>query len=268
MDARDGIELRCSAIVTRQQAVLLIHRTYDGADDWVLPGGTPRSGESTAACTRREVREETGLWVDPARVAFVLEVVGPETGPRTLDIVFAATESAPSAPPEGRERGMEPLFVPAGRLNQLDLRPPLAGLCAGCSATAGNATPRTWPTCGARTAAPPGRGNRPVQQTRGAHTMTQQHLIGELSVCLEQLQAATTPEAARDVARLRHQVEMGTPADLGAAALRALALADGLCWESLSQGDTAAFARQSKASADLRQFGVCARLFPEGSASR
>ncbi len=79
-----GIDLRCSAIVVRQQAVLLIHRTYDGAEDWVLPGGTPSAGESTAACARREVREETGLRVDPARVAFVLEVVGPGPGPRTL----------------------------------------------------------------------------------------------------------------------------------------------------------------------------------------
>ena len=127
MGVRDGIELRCSAIVIRQQAVLLIHRTYDSVDDWVLPGGTPRPGESTAACTRREVREETGMWVDPARVAFVLEVVGPDSGPRTLDIVFAATESAPSARPEVREPGMEPLFVPVDRINELDLRPPLAG---------------------------------------------------------------------------------------------------------------------------------------------
>ena len=98
--------------------------------------------------------------------------------------------------------------------------------------------------------------------------MTQQYLIGELSVCLERLQAASAPDAARDVARLRHQVEAGTPAGLGVAALRALALADGLCWESLAQGDTAAFARQSRASADLRQFGVCARLLPEGPAAR
>jgi hypothetical protein len=98
--------------------------------------------------------------------------------------------------------------------------------------------------------------------------MTQQYIIGELSVRLEQLQAAMAPEAARDVARLRHQVETGTPAALAVAASRALALADGLCWESLSQGDTATFARQAKASADLRQFGVCARLFPEGSAAR
>ena len=127
MGVPDGIELRCSAIVVRRQAVLLIHRTRDSADDWVLPGGTPRAGESTAACARREVREETGLWVDPARVAFVLEVVGPHSGPRTLDIVFAATESAPDVQPEVREPGMEPLFVPVDQIHEVDLRPPLAG---------------------------------------------------------------------------------------------------------------------------------------------
>jgi 8-oxo-dGTP diphosphatase len=168
MDARDGIELRCSAIVIRQQAVLLIHRTYDGADGWVLPGGTPRQGESTAACTRREVREETGLRIDPARVALVLEVVGPDAGPRTLDIVFAATESAPKAPPQNREPGMEPLFVQIDRLHELDRRPPLAGHLRGMLGHGRNATPRIWPTCGARTAAPPGSKNRPPHQARGS----------------------------------------------------------------------------------------------------
>jgi 8-oxo-dGTP diphosphatase len=77
------------------------------------------------------VREETGLPVDPARVAFVLEVVGPVSGPRTLDIVFHAAESAPSAQPQVREPGMEPLFVPVSRINELDLRPPLAGYLRG-----------------------------------------------------------------------------------------------------------------------------------------
>jgi hypothetical protein len=36
----DGIQPRCSAVVSRQQAVLLLHRTRGGRDDWVLPGGT------------------------------------------------------------------------------------------------------------------------------------------------------------------------------------------------------------------------------------
>jgi ADP-ribose pyrophosphatase YjhB (NUDIX family) len=126
MGMPDGIELRCSAIVIRRQAVLLIHRTYGSAGNWVLPGGTPRAGESMAACARREVREETGLNVDPARVAFVLEADGPGSGPRTVDIVFAA-DSAPGQQPEEREPGMEPVFVPIDGIHELDLRPPLAG---------------------------------------------------------------------------------------------------------------------------------------------
>jgi 8-oxo-dGTP diphosphatase len=127
MGVPDGIELRCSAIIVRQQAVLLIHRTYGSAGDWVLPGGTPRAGESMAACARREVREETGLHVDPSRVAFVLEVFGPDSGLRTVDIVFSADDPAPGQPPEKREPGLEPVFVPVEEIHELDLRPPLAG---------------------------------------------------------------------------------------------------------------------------------------------
>lgn len=122
----DGIDLRCSAIVVRKQAVLLIRRT-NGTGTWVLPGGTPRPGESMAACARREVREETGLHVHPARVAFVLEVVGPYSGPRTVDIVFSADEPTPGQQPEELEPGLAPAFIPASDIPQLDLRPPLAG---------------------------------------------------------------------------------------------------------------------------------------------
>ena len=107
----DGIELRCSAIVVRKRTILLVHRTNGGTDDWVLPGGTPRPGESMAACARREVREETGLHVSPDRVAFVLEVVGPDSGLRTVDIVFSATDPAPDRLPEEREPGLRPVLV-------------------------------------------------------------------------------------------------------------------------------------------------------------
>jgi 8-oxo-dGTP diphosphatase len=112
--------------VIRNRSVLLLHRAHS-SDDWVLPGGTPRPGESMAACARREVREETGLQVDPARVAFVLEVVGPEPGPRTVDIVFSVVPSVSDQQPAEREPGLRPVFVPVDRIQTLDLRPPLAG---------------------------------------------------------------------------------------------------------------------------------------------
>jgi hypothetical protein len=93
--------------------------------------------------------------------------------------------------------------------------------------------------------------------------VTVQYLIGELSVRLEQLQAAAGQAAARDIASLRSQVETGPVTWLAAGTSRALALADQLCWDSLSRGDTASFTRQAAISADLRLFGVCAGLLQE-----
>lgn len=122
----DGTLLRCSAVVIRRQDVLLLHRIA-GLGDWVLPGGRPRAAESMAACARREVREETGLLVDPARIAFVVEVLGPDGGQRTVDIVFYAAGLAADAVPREQEPGLEPVFVPLDEIHDLDLRPPLAG---------------------------------------------------------------------------------------------------------------------------------------------
>jgi hypothetical protein len=94
--------------------------------------------------------------------------------------------------------------------------------------------------------------------------MTQEYLIGEVSVRLEQLQAATARGEAQDVARLRREVETRPLTSLATTVARALALADGLCWDSLSRGNVDEFDQQARISADLRLFGLCARLFPDG----
>jgi hypothetical protein len=93
--------------------------------------------------------------------------------------------------------------------------------------------------------------------------MTRQYLIGELSVRLEQLQVAASEAAGRDVALLRGEVEASPVTWLPAATVRALMLADTLCWERVNQGDTAGFARLAGVAAELRRFGVCARLLPD-----
>jgi hypothetical protein len=88
------------------------------------------------------------------------------------------------------------------------------------------------------------------------------YLVGELSARLERLQSAAGTRAG-DVTRLRQQVETWPVAWLAAETTRALALAELVCWDSLSLGDTAAFERQAAICADLRLFGVCARLLDE-----
>ncbi len=95
--------------------------------------------------------------------------------------------------------------------------------------------------------------------------MTQQYLAGELSLLLAQLPAVATSRGALGAAvNLRHRAETVPVSTLSLVVLRALELADGLCWESLQRGDLAAFTRQATLAAEIHEFGVCASLIPEG----
>ena len=97
-----------------------------------------------------------------------------------------------------------------------------------------------------------------------AMEMTRQYLAGELSVLLAHLQAVANTEAARrDAWSLRHAAETEPIPALGSVIVRALAVADDLCWDSLNRGDTVAFTRQAAVCDELREFGVCAGLLDE-----
>jgi hypothetical protein len=94
--------------------------------------------------------------------------------------------------------------------------------------------------------------------------MTQQYLAGELSLLLARLQAtAANQQSARAVALLRREAETWPLAALVSVVVRALELADELCWDSLERRDTAAFTCTAAISAELRNFGICARLLEE-----
>lgn len=127
MDSTERVNLRCSAIVFRNNCVLLIRRKRKGATDWVLPGGTPRAGESAASCARREVAEETGLQVTVDRVALVLEASNSHEGLHLFDIVFTTNDGDPSRQAQELEPGLEPVFYPISEVQTLPMRPPIAG---------------------------------------------------------------------------------------------------------------------------------------------
>jgi ADP-ribose pyrophosphatase YjhB (NUDIX family) len=53
-----------SAIIVNDEGKMLLHRRSDN-DRWALPGGTMEIGESISETITREVKEETGLNVEP-----------------------------------------------------------------------------------------------------------------------------------------------------------------------------------------------------------
>jgi 8-oxo-dGTP diphosphatase len=62
------------AVVVHQGRVLLIRRgTEPALGQWSLPGGLVELGESLAEALRREVREETGLLVEPVELVELLD---------------------------------------------------------------------------------------------------------------------------------------------------------------------------------------------------
>jgi hypothetical protein len=94
--------------------------------------------------------------------------------------------------------------------------------------------------------------------------MTQQYLVGELSLLLGQLEAAMTDDASVvEVAHLRQRAETGPRSALAAVAVCALEMADGACSDSLTRGDAASFICQATVGAELWEFGVCAGLLEE-----
>jgi hypothetical protein len=101
-------------------------------------------------------------------------------------------------------------------------------------------------------------------QKPGEAAMTRQYLAGELSVVLGHLQAAAATDTARQDAWLLRQAAETVPVRaLSPVAVRALNLAEDMCWDSLGRGDTAAFTRQAAAGAELLEFGVCAGLLED-----
>lgn len=65
----DGLEWAVGAIVTSEEAVLLVRQ--DG--QWMLPGGAVEAGETHATALVRELDEEAGLVVTPGPLRAVLE---------------------------------------------------------------------------------------------------------------------------------------------------------------------------------------------------
>lgn len=62
--------MRASAIIVKNDQVLLIHRKKEGREYWVFPGGGVEDGETKEQAVIREVKEETSLDVTDCVFSF------------------------------------------------------------------------------------------------------------------------------------------------------------------------------------------------------
>jgi hypothetical protein len=97
-----------------------------------------------------------------------------------------------------------------------------------------------------------------VQDDIGA-PVTQQYLIGQFSLLLEDLQPPAGEWLAA-VRRLRSQVESCPVSVLPRLAQEAVSLTDGICWAALENGDVSGFDGYAKRAAALGEFFDNARL--------
>ena len=93
--------------------------------------------------------------------------------------------------------------------------------------------------------------------------MTQQYLIGQFSVLLEDMEPAHGDRFAPAVRDLRGEVESSSVQMLPQLAREAMVLSDMICWGALERGDAIGFCRYAKAAVALGEFADAAGLLPE-----
>lgn len=74
------VALGAACVVFEEGRVLLVRHTY-GPRNWELPGGVALPGEDPAATARRELREETGIDMQPAGLTGLYYETSHELGP-------------------------------------------------------------------------------------------------------------------------------------------------------------------------------------------
>lgn len=83
------MHVRVTGVVIEDGRILLLNQDTDTGRSWSLPGGKVEEGEPLDVALVREMREETGLDVEPGRLLYVCDHL-PGNGTHVIHLTFEA----------------------------------------------------------------------------------------------------------------------------------------------------------------------------------
>jgi ADP-ribose pyrophosphatase YjhB (NUDIX family) len=113
------MRIRVTGVVIEDCRILLLNQDTDSGRSWSLPGGKLEEGETLAEALIREMKEETGLDIEPGRLLYVCDHLPAQVvhmtfeAKRTGGTVGDIAAGADTTPIRGVE------FVPVPRLPAL-----------------------------------------------------------------------------------------------------------------------------------------------------